>query len=347
MILLLSNNLTKIKVLDIIFYIFFFDLAISLKGEVAALVAACLWAMASAIYSRLGERIPPLQINLMKGIVSIVLFVLTILLSDELLNNIPVISFWLLLLSGVVGIGLGDTAFLNAINVLGARRTLLMQTLAPPITAMLAFVFLGENLNIIAWSGILLTVMGVAWVITERTQDDDNIPETNLRRGISLGLLAAFTNSTGAVLSRTALHGGENINISPVWAALLRLSAGVVVLLPWLYFQKLYSQRLYFQRSYIQIPTPSTRTTSTNPYWKSPRILVTVFFAAFCGTYLGIWLQQTAIKLTEVGIASTLLQTSPIFIIPIAIAMGEKVSIRAILGVLVALLGIVILFYLR
>lgn len=329
------------------FYRFLIDITTNLKGEVAAVVAACLWAIASAIYSRLGERIPPLQINLIKGIVSIFLFVVTILWSDELFTNIPFVPFWLLLLSGVVGIGLGDTAFLSAINVLGARRTLLMQTLAPPITAILALIFLEENLNITAWCGILLTVIGVAWVITERTENSSNIldasyrqTQTNLYRGISLGFLAALANATGAVLSRTALNGTENISINPLWAALLRLSAGVVVLLPWLYLQAR-------TRSNLQTRTRSTKTTLTTPYWKSPRVLVIIFFAAFCGTYLGVWLQQTAIKLTEVGIASTLLQTSPIFIIPIAIGMGERVSLRAILGVLIALLGIVVLFYVR
>ena len=336
--------MTQIKVLDIIFYRFLIDLTINLKGEVAALVAACLWAVASAIYSRLGERIPALQINLIKGIVSIILFIVTILWSEELFTNIPLVPFWLLLLSGVIGIGLGDTAFLNAMNALGARRALLMQTLSPPITAILALIFLEENLNITAWSGILLTVIGVAWVVTERTQNGGNISEgsygraeTNLCRGISLGFLAALANAIGAVLSRTALNTSENITISPLWAALLRLSAGVIVLLPWLYLQGLY----------LQARTSPRGETLTTPYWKSPRILVIIFFAAFCGTYLGIWLQQVAIKFTAVGIASTLLQTSPIFIIPIAIGMGERVSLRAILGVLVALAGILVLFYLR
>ena len=309
-----------------------------MKGEVSAIVAACLWAVASAIYSRLGERIPALQINLIKGIVSIILFVVTILWRNELFTNIHLFPFCLLLLSGAIGIGLGDTAFLSAMNALGARRALLMQTLSPPITAILALIFLGENLKIIAWFGIVLTVIGVAWVVTERTTQSNNDildefqqrTQIKLRKGITLGFVAALANAIGAVFSRIALSS-EDINISPLWAALLRLSAGVIVLFPWLYLQARNSQN---------------RTTLTTPYWKSPRILAIVFFAVFCGTYLGIWLQQVAIKFTAVGIASTLLQTSPIFIIPIAIGMGERVSPRAILGVLTSLVGIVILFYL-
>ena len=69
-----------------------------------------------------------------------------------------------------------------------------------------------------------------------------------------------------------------------------------------------------------------------------------VAIAAFGSTYLGIWLQQTSLKFAPTGIAQTLLATSPIFILPIMALMGEKVSIRAILGVLLAIGGISLLF---
>ncbi len=67
----------------------------------------------------------------------------------------------------------------------------------------------------------------------------------------------------------------------------------------------------------------------------------------FGSTYLGIWLQQTALKFVSAGIAQTLSAVSPLFILPIAAAMGDKISIRTILGVLVALVGIGVLFSLK
>jgi drug/metabolite transporter (DMT)-like permease len=59
----------------------------------------------------------------------------------------------ILALSGVIGIGLGDTAYFAAINRLGPRRALLLETLAPPIAALLALVFLQEALSLRAWLG--------------------------------------------------------------------------------------------------------------------------------------------------------------------------------------------------
>lgn len=293
------------------------------SGEVAALSAACLWSIASVVYSKLGATIPPLQLNLIKGIIAIVFFVFTILITGELFPSIATLPICLLLLSGVIGISLGDTLFFNTINSLGPRRTLLMQTLTSPMSAIFGLIFLQEKLNALAWCGILITIFGVAWVVTERTQDVKNISMTEFRRGIFFGLLTCIAGAIGAVLSRGAI---ADTQINPLWAALLRLSAGTFILLIW----TLVKRQTNFRLSSLQ----------------NPRIIGGTVFAAFFGTFLGIWLQQIAIKFTSVGIASTLLQTSPIFIIPFAIWMGEKVSFRAILGVFISIAGIALLFYL-
>jgi drug/metabolite transporter (DMT)-like permease len=287
-------------------------------GESAALGAASLWALSSVVYGSLGREISPIYLNLLKGAIAITLLGLTLLVRGELFPAMTTINLCLLLLSGAIGIGLGDTAFFAALNCLGARRALLMETLAPPISAVLALIFLQERLLASVWGGILLTVVGVAWVVTERVPLSTNHP-VNLRKGIIWGIIAAICLAVGGILARAAL---VNTSISPLWAALLRISAGVVSLLPLLRIEKSY---------FVCKPTL--------------RVVVGISLAAFMGTYLGIWLQQTAIKFTEVGIALTLTNTAPLFILPISAFSGEKPSIRAILGAAIALFGIAIIFY--
>ena len=85
---------------------------------------------------------------------------------------------------------------------------------------------------------------------------------------------------------------------------------------------------------------------SSQLFW-SIRLAGAIAIAAFFSTYLGIWLQQASLKFAPAGIAQTLSATSPLFVLPIAIWMGDQVSLRAVLGVLVALGGNGLLFSLR
>lgn len=287
--------------------------------------AACLWAVSSVVYGRIGQRIPPLELNLIKGGIAIALLIFTLFLQGSPSSGIAPTTLCLFLLSGVLGIGLGDTAFFIALSYLGARRALLMETLAPPMTAILALIFLQEELSLLAMCGILLTILGVAWVVTERVATKSDRVVGHLWRGISFGVLAAIALSTGAVLSRAAY---ATTSISPLLASLLRLVGGVSILLPWVW--------LRHKQSHFQFKT-----------LHSAKIFAAIFFAAFAGTYLGIWLQQTAIKFTAAGIALTLSNTSPLFVIPIAICLGERVTLRATLGVVIALSGVALLLLLR
>ena len=52
----------------------------------------------------------------------------------------------LMALSGVIGIGLGDTMFFAGLNRMGARRVLLLFTINPVIMVTVAWAFMGEPL---------------------------------------------------------------------------------------------------------------------------------------------------------------------------------------------------------
>jgi drug/metabolite transporter (DMT)-like permease len=289
-------------------------------GELAALSAALIWAIASFVYVMLGKQIPPLVLNLSKCLIAIALSLLTLLVQRDFSPHIELLPLGLLLLSGAIGIGLGDTAFFEALNCLGARRSLLIEALAPPLAALLAALFLHETLSLKAWLGIFLTVGGVTWVVMERVPADF---QGKLRpwRGLTFGVLSALAQASGAVLSRAALC---ETSFSPLWGSLIRLVAAVVTLLLLCSFQR-----------HVWAEFQPLR---------SPRFLSILVVTSFGSTYLGIWLQQTALKFTETGIAQALIATSPLFVIPIALWMKERVSFRSFLGVVLALVGIWALF---
>jgi drug/metabolite transporter (DMT)-like permease len=302
------------------------SLIANFRGELAAIAAALIWAFASVIYTGIGRQLSPLVLNLVKGLIALGLLILTLLLVGELTPSVSPTATGLLLLSGAIGIGFGDTAYFQALNCIGARRALVLESLAPPLAAILASLFLDEQLATRGWWGIGLTIVGVVWVVIERSTEP---AEAALKpaQGIGFGLLAALGQAGGAVLSRAALAGST---IDPLWSTFIRLAAGVTVLLCWLLLRQSSGKAAPISRELAPL--------------RSRRLFLTLCGTAFASTYLAIWLQQTSLKYAPAGIAQALSATSPVFVIPIAMARGEKVSLRAVLGVLLAMAGIWLLF---
>lgn len=288
-------------------------------GEIAALSAALLWAISSIIYGRLGLKISPLKLNLYKGIMAIAFIALTLVVRGTAFTGISLRTIALLSVSGVIGIGLGDTAYFSALNSLGARRTLLLETASPPMGALLALILIGERLTPLAWCGILLTILGIAWVISERNPLNQKRAS---RQGVVWGMLAAISQAVGSVISRFALVQSD---ISPLESALIRLLGGTVIVIGLLLLSAATKQ-------------------SAAKITLSVRSLGIIAIAALGSTYLGIWLQQTSLKFAPTGIAQTFLATSPLFVLPIVALEGEKITWRSILGVGISLSGIALMF---
>lgn len=295
-----------------------------LWGELAALGAAFLWAAVAVLFEKIGRRVRPLEMNLLKGSLAILLLSLTLLLTTGGFGwTMPLWAVGVLLVSGAVGIGLGDTAYFAALRGIGIRRSLLLGTLAPPTTAVMGLLFLGESLSWMGWAGVLLTTAGVAWVITEQTGRQPEEPRSaHITRGVIFGVLSALCQAGGAVLSRLVFL---NTEVSPLQSAILRLIAGVGILYLWIIFQR--ESILKWSKE------PGAR-----------RLWALIITSVVFGTYLAIWLQQISFKLAPTAIAQTLIATSPIFSLPIAWLMGEKLSARAIIGVFIAVAGVALLF---
>lgn len=273
------------------------------------------------MFERIGRRVSPLELNLLKGSIAVSLLTLTLALSAGLRFQMPLWAVGVLLLSGAVGIGLGDTAYFSALRNIGVRRSLLLSTLAPPLTAVMGLLFLGEQLSWKAWLGVVITTAAVAWVITEQTSGEHGRP-LNLKRGVMFGALFALFQSAGSILSRLVF---THTAVSPLESAVIRLAAGVALLLGILLAQR--APLLAWSKE------PGAR-----------RLWIMVALVSVFGTYFAIWLQQVSFKLTATAVAQTLLATSPIFSLPIGWLLGEKPSLRAVLGILAAVGGVALLF---
>ena len=288
-------------------------------GEISALTSSMVWACASLLFAALGASMHPVTLNFYKCVIALVMMLVTQLIFLGV--SLPQMSSheWIWLsLSGLLGLSIGDTAFFNALNRLGPRRTLLVSALTPAITALLAIPVLQEGLDTHVILGMMLTMAGVVWVIRERSSTGSE-EDVALKAGLGFALIAVAAQSGGNVLTKLGASEASALEISMV-----RLLAGILGLVVYMVIKG---------RSF----KPQTP-------WKT-RDYGLLILATFLGTYLGIWLMNSGLKYAQTAVATTLNSTSPIFILPLAyFILKEKISWRSVGGAVVAVLGVALLF---
>lgn len=291
-------------------------------GEFAAIGAAVVWAVATWIYSQFSHQFSAMQLNIIKGVLASTMMLLVMPFIP--MPTVELKSSYVLILgiSGVIGIAIGDSAYFASLKRIGAGKTLLLESLAPPLSGVLALMFLGTALGFQSWLGVVITTVAVTAVVF---QPNSNGNEKTSLSGIGFGLVASVCQATGVVISHFALVQGD---LPPLLGAFIRLTIGVAVvacLVP------LLEKKPY--RSMIQ---QGRTMKAVSWYW--------LIAAIFVGTFLALWLQQIALKHANPAVAQTLIATSPLFILIIYAVRGEQISRRSVVGTLCALLGISLFF---
>jgi len=287
-------------------------------GHVAALSASALWAIASILFTRLRTSFSAPALNVLKtGIACAMMLVTLLVLNGRLwptsMSNSE--TAWLAL-SGIIGLTIGDTLLFEALSRIGPRRSLLFMTLAPPITALIAWPVLDEPVTVMMAVGIVVTIVGVAMVIGDRSGED--VASVSMV-GYLFAIGSAICQATGNIA--TKLGGAHD----PLEMSIVRTAFGALTLIIYLSFRFKISEEL----------APA----------KSWSVLKTVIIATILGTYLGIWLQVTGLRFAPAGIAATLSSTSPIFVLPLAaIFLGDTIRARTVVAALIAVIGIALLF---
>lgn len=92
--------------------------------------------------------------------------------NEEVVFTIESVSF--LILSGFIGIIIGDLAWLEALRLLGATQVLVIDCIKPFTAAFMSWLILNETINNIAYSGVVLTVCGILIVSLERERNIDH-----------------------------------------------------------------------------------------------------------------------------------------------------------------------------
>jgi drug/metabolite transporter (DMT)-like permease len=283
-------------------------------GEGLSLLAAVLWAFAVIMFKKSGEKIHPLALNLFKNLLAFALFIPTILIFEgRLLRHVPLSDSAVLLASGALGIGIGDSLYFHSLNLIGAGLSAIVVCLYSPLIIFLSVVGLGESLSLIQVGGAGLIVLAVFVATYERER---SAPAKNLAAGIVFGILANVANAVSIVMAKRVLER------SPIfWTAEVRLLSGIVVLVLVL--------AVLPGRKKIVAPL------IVNERW--PVLIV----GSLTGAYVAMMVWLAGMKFAPASVASALNQTSTIFIFIFAgFILREPVTRKRVAGIILAFIGV-------
>ena len=250
-------------------------------------------------------------------------------------------AFELFVISGAIGIGIGDVAFFQTLPRLGSRLTsLLSGCLSAPLAALIEWVWLGTTLTLPQMLWGLLTVGGVGLALMPGQQVHRS------RRDVFVGtlfaILSAVCTALGGVASRKAYEivhlSGEKLDGGS--AAFHRVLGGLLVGGLCLLIVKRHTFRL-------QARAPRELIVAAAKHkWRGvwPWILVN----GFAGQTLGVSCMQWALETTPAGIVFAILAITPITIIPFArILEDERPTARSLTGGAIAVGGVIALAFSR
>jgi drug/metabolite transporter (DMT)-like permease len=304
-------------------------------GEIAAIFTALSWGVASIFFTSSSRESGAILVNRVRLLFAVPLLILAHLFLTGQVLPLGAASYrWLWLsLSGVVGLVAGDTLLFLCYSLIGNRLGTLIMASVPVISSLEAFFFLGEKLDQRSVLGIMICVAGIALVVVEgrfggrnggrNAADKLGAPETpQFLLGVLCGIGAALGQASGLVLAKQGLEG----DFPAISGTLIRMLASLIVIWG------------------IAILAGQFGLTLRKTF-SSFRLASTIFYGSLIGSFIGIWLSQVAIQSTYVGIASTLMALTPVFLLPIAHwYYRENVSLRAIIGTLISLLGVALIF---
>ncbi len=291
-------------------------------GELAALGTAICWTVTSLSFESAGKKVGSLSVNFIRLVIGLFFLCLTTLLIRGYFLPLDASTHaWIWLsISGLVGFAIGDLLLFEAFVIVGARVSMLIMSLVPPITAIIGFLFLHEKMTMLELLGMFLTVGGVALVILERAPGQKKINFTHPISGLLCGVGGALGQSVGLILSK---YGMGSYNAFA--ATQIRVIAGIVG------FALIFALLKKWRNINIAV--------------KNPRAMVGISLGSIFGPFLGVALSLLAIQYTKTGIASTIMAIVPLLIIPPAvIVFHEKVTLKEIIGAIIAVVGVTIFF---
>ncbi|HOF56120.1 MAG TPA: DMT family transporter [Prolixibacteraceae bacterium] len=300
----------------------------SYLGEFSALLTAIFWTVTSLSFESAGKRVGSLSVNLIRLILAFFLYAVYLKITRGMFLPLDAgLERWIWLsLSGLVGFVVGDLLLFQAFVVIGARISMLIMSLSPPITALISWLMLGEILTPMNWLGMTVTLTGIVMVVLKRGEKSGQgllrrkIVSSYSLKGILLALGGAAGQAAGLVLSKKGMGSYDAFASSQI-----RVLSGLA--------------------GFLLIILVMKRWPMVARAFRNKPAMKRIVLGSVFGPFLGVSFSLLAVQHTRAGIAATIMAIVPVLIIPPAVILfKEKVNWKEIAGAIITVGGIMLFF---
>lgn len=291
--------------------------------ELAALAAAACWTLAGLVSAAPSAHLGAIAFNRVRMVMVFAMLAAWIAVAGGWQTLGPE-TIAPLVLSGFIGILLGDTALFLTLNRLGPRRTAILFSLNAPMAAILGWLTLGEALSQRAVTGIAVTFAGVVLAIAFGKRRSQLHQWESIKGplwiGVALGVAAALSQAVGSLVARPVMEAG----VDPVAASALRIGVAALGLV-----------------LIAALPLPRIR--AANPI--TLPLAGWIALSGILGMGVGMTLILYALGGGEVGIVATLSATTPALQLPLIWMRTREVpAAGAWIGAALVVAGSALLF---
>jgi DME family drug/metabolite transporter len=317
---------------------------LDILGEIIALGSAFAFGISNVLFRKVERVYPPLIINLTRTSLGTIIFLILILIN----NNVSEIYFivanstilLLLIFSGLFGQAIGDTIYYYSQKYVGVSIALPISLSFPIWTSLYALILLNQYLTLNSMLALFLILIGIlifsrnsnSLISIENEKDNinskgkDNKNLIIIYLGIFLAIISANSWALGAISADMAF---QEFMYDTNVGNMVRFIPAIIFMLFLIPVTKLNDN--------VQKKEPKSFFKKSN--------LSFLLLGSIVGTVFGAFLYLEGINLLGSAKASIFYSTSPLFATPLAVLfLGEKMDKKVILGTILMISGIWVLF---
>ena len=205
-----------------------------MMGELAALGAAICWTVSAILYKEALLKTKPVSANIVRLVCTSIILVayLAIIGKFGVLMNLPAYAVVLACVSGIIGLGFGDTLYMMSLKLIGVARAVPITCVYPLFNLLWAVFLVEEPITLSVILGAVTIVFGIWLLRQETTAGTAETDKKILVKGVAYALATAVMWSVSITMIDMAITLPETSSLDHALAInTIRVTAIAVSLL--------------------------------------------------------------------------------------------------------------------